>query len=231
MTRRTRLSCLTLLGFAACTSQPPTLLADVSKLDVRIAAGPYAVFANLDNFTPEGCLVLDESFRATVNGEEMEISHRGSGSTDFSCGAPRLTLRSPPNAERSTLELSDASMKIGVDLADLLAPRSIQISPDGPWIFEAGTTVTARYTPAADLRATGTRLELRTAQSGWAGTIQFTASDDQLSFVVPDRPGSWLLGVQPSSQTRPWPCQNATCWMNRLATIAQPIEIRRPATM
>lgn len=227
----TRRACLALLCLAACNDEPPRLLAEASNVRLVFGASPVFAWVAIENDGPGGCLVLHESFRATLNGAGMVVEHQGSGDPSSSCRGPSMRIVNPPTAESSTLELADDSMRIRVGLADLVAPRSLRPIPDPgePWILETGKTVTAYYTgPLADLRVPGAHLRL--------GGIHtpFVASGDALSFEVPDLPGSLTMELHADPHMKSWPCTNVpdvTCTMQRPPLIVQPVQIRRPATM
>lgn len=234
MTRAIGAACLTWLGLTACfhaDDERPALLEDMPGLTLIVGASPVRAVVEID-FRMDWCVILHDSFSAKINGAALPIENPGGGD-ESSCDRPRLRLDMPPTAAISTLSIEDDSVRVDIGLGDLVAPRTMQLVPEGPWIFDVGQTVTARYSPMADLYAPTARLVLSYPAS--VGTlpelrnIPFTASGDELTFVVPDHVGPGQLELRtPPPGPEPWPCPPLTCLRVDPPRFAQPIEIRRP---
>lgn len=217
-----RLVCLFLLGFAACTGNPQ--LADLPGLTITFSANAAEVRVWIEH-----CEVLDESFRATVGGDEIPIKHPGS--TYDGCTKPYLELRAPPAAD--AIVLADDSKEVTIPLEGRLA----RLLPERPWIAEVGATVEVRYEPAGSVVEGKTRLVLEPVEGAMSySLVTFSASSGKLTFEVPDHPGSRrlsLAGFANGGIPVPVPCQGATCRV--VAPYTQdtgvPIEIRTPAMM
>jgi hypothetical protein len=237
-----QLTCLSLLCFAACTAVPdeqPTLLIDMPHRGVLFAANPTRTFVEVqpmfyDRASGESCVVLHESFRATVGDAELPVSHPGSVSDggEDECRGPTVGLAFPPPAQ--TITLADDSLQIVIDVGGRLA----RLRPESPLIVEVGATVTVPYAPASTNLLDGnmTLVLVHPGGSSDGSGVQLSASSGTLTFVVPDHPGSGQLELRSLERggPKPYPCTGASCLI--VGTSAQPalttpIEIRRPATM
>src|SRR5262245_49179150 len=101
-----RATCLTLLGFAACTGYPDlerAQLSDLPGLRLTFGASFDGVFVEVGYDAAEfgTCALLDEGTRATIGGVELPVTHRGSriDPEGVQCRYPELRLSSPPPAE------------------------------------------------------------------------------------------------------------------------------------
>jgi hypothetical protein len=188
MMLRARYLPLTLL--AACTEPSGTPLSELPSLELAIGAGPLLVDVEVRyrHEANEPCAILAGDFEATVNGMAMPITERGAAKQG-GCTWPALRLDHPPAAVRTTLVLRDPSLTITADLADVLAPRSAQLVPDGPWTFTPGQAVTLQWSPASDL-ATHTPYPAFVYDDPSRGTVfaptTATVVGDRITFQTPN---------------------------------------------
>lgn len=150
-----RVGYLILTLLAACTEPPGTPLSELPSPELAIIAGPQSVaveirYNHMKTEPPQPCAILASDAEATVNGMPMTIIERGATKLG-GCTWPVLQLDHPAAAAQTTLVVRDPSLTITADLADVLAPRSAQLVPDGPWTFAPGQAVTLQWSPASDL--------------------------------------------------------------------------------
>lgn len=210
---------------------PPRLLIQANLRKVT-------VFIELDAFDVKGCPVLDDSFAASLHGTPMEIAHRGTSidsiySSD-PCLFPRLVLENPPASASAAIEMTYPKHSIAVDLLDLLAPRSAQLVPDGPWTFTPGETITLQWSPAEDLDDHVPTVYFVTDDSPQTGIrytlLPVTVTDDRLTFALPREitPGSLQITLRKRGAiTVPnLECTGATCQLLETPQIVQHIAWR-----
>jgi len=187
-----------------------------------------------------GCAVLDASFQATVDGTAIPITERGvsGGSVGESdpCAWPMLRLDNPP-VGAAAIAMSYPRHTITVDLEDLLAPRSAELVPDGPWTFAPGQAITLRWSPISDLSTYKPTVKFVTGLTPQdlrdETTLPFTVTDDQMSFTLPPGgvPGHLDVTLQ-SSALLPlgWPsCAGAHCQLQPTPAFTHPIVWRQAA--
>jgi hypothetical protein len=231
-----RLACLTLLGLAACTSSSPSLetvrFADLPAPRItfgRFSNGMLAdsMFLEIgyDEQALEGCARLPASFRATIGGTQMRVTHNGAISDPeiFECRYPTLQLDVPPPAESMVLE--DESKQLVIDVG----PWLVRFVPGSPLVAEVGQTVKVPYAPATALPYSSASLALE--YPGGQQAVPFEASAGELTFVAPDRVGTGTLAllIPGGGAPRPWPCTGATCRVVGAWELEAAIEIRAPA--
>lgn len=75
---------------------------------------------------------------------------------------------------------------IRIGLGDLLAMRSVQLVPDGPWTFTPGQEITLQWSPQQDLAMYVPLICFNPdAPSSTGGTCAtFTIADDRITFAV-----------------------------------------------
>jgi hypothetical protein len=233
------LACLVLTALSAClgNGDPDADTKRLSELPapkLLFAANQRFVWVEIDvdPWSVRACAILDDSFQATLNGVPMTITHRGeSVGSIYSgdpCISPELRLDNPPVAAAAMLVMSYPRHTITVDLADLLAPRSAQLVPDGPWTFTSGQAVTLQWSPRSDFTT-------------YTPSIRFvydylpvTVVDDRMSFTLPDMRaagGLELFMKLPGQHRQPpygdvidWPsCTGASCQLRQTPQVIQPI--------
>jgi hypothetical protein len=239
---RARYLPLTLL--AACTEPSGTPLAELSSPELRITAGPIFVEVELrykqtQTGMIQDCAVLADDFAATVNGKEMTITERGGPGVpalaDEVCTWPVLRLDHPAAAAQTKLVLRDPSRMITADLADLLAPRSAQLVPDGPWTFTPGQAVTLQWSPASDLARYWPYPAFVYDDPSRGGTVLAptlaTLDGDRITVRMPDVAisGGTLqvtLFLNPPGRgiDPPPPCTGATCILLKMPQFAHLID-------
>lgn len=235
------LVCLALTVLAACLEGDPD--ADTKRLSELPAppllfhANPRAVdvIINFDPYAIGACAVLDDGFEATVNGVPITITHRGASVGSIysgdPCSSPELHLDNPPVAAAATVVLRYPRHTIIVDLADLLAPRSAQLVPDGPWTFTPGQAVTLQWSPRSDFTTYTPSIRFV------SDYLPVTVVDDRMSFTLPDVTAAGELGLfmkLPGQHRQPpyedvidWPsCTGASCQLWQTPQILQPIALQ-----
>jgi hypothetical protein len=198
------------------TLPSPTL---VIKANLR----KVEVFVQLDAFDARACPVLDESFEASVNTTPMVIAERGASIDSIyssePCRWPRVVLDNPPAAASATISMTYPEHSIRVRLLDLLASRSAQPVPDGPWTFTPGQTITLQWLPADDLAARTPTIYFVTddlPQTGIEYTfLRVAVTGDRMTFALPNvtTPGSLQITLRnPSDIMVPkLECMGGTC--------------------
>lgn len=212
-------------------------LSELPFPELEITAGPSSVRVEIRyRYTEliQPCAMLADDFAATVNGVPMTITERGAAE-EGGCTWPGLRLDNPAAAPRTSLVLGDPSPVITADLADMLALRSAQLVPDGPWTFTPGQAVTLQWSPASDFAThrpdvafvyddpsrgstifapalatiAGDRITVRTPSVAIMGTLQVT-----MYTTAPD-------GIDPSLS-----CTGASCAFTKAPQFAHLIESR-----
>jgi len=243
---RVSLLCLGLPVVVACTSDVTSVEVGITRLPDRLiqfSASPASVSVFIQ-YQPQAlgaCALLLPSFHASVGDTEMTIVERGAYTTPgfVDCRVPRLSLDHPPLAAASTLTLQDASGTLTIDLKDLLAPRSAQPVPPGPFTFTPGQVVTLRYAPASDLNVSVTTVNFEDDTPGKETLVALPISiaGELITMTMPGHVGtgtlSFLLAgspVVPPSPADPappmaWPYGDATATYVPAARLLQPITI------
>jgi len=231
---------LPLICLAACTEPSGTPLSELPSPELAIVAGPLLVevevrYRHTETEANEPCALLAGDFEAKVNGVAMPITERGAAKQG-GCTWPALRLDHPAAAARTTLVLRDPSLTITADLADVLAPRSAQLVPEGPWTFTPGQAVTLQWSPASDL-ATHTPYPAFVYDDPSRGTVfapaAATVVADRITVQTPNVAISGgtlqvtLYTNPPGSGVDPPPsCTGATCSLMKLPQFAHLIDSR-----
>jgi hypothetical protein len=240
MTRR--LVCLALLECTACLDlsdlgdpdAPTRRLSELPPPQLMLAANSRSVGVTFgfDPVAIGACPVLDDGFEATVNGTRMTITERGASLGSIyadACGWPELHLDNPPVALAATIEMHYPGHTITVDLADLLAPRSATLVPDGPWTFKPGQQITLQWSRSEDFATYTPRIAFRKDLSD---NLPVTVVDDRMSFMLPTVATAGTLEIAMKlPDVRPhggfgidWPpCAGAWCQLVQTPQVIQPI--------
>jgi hypothetical protein len=179
----------------------------------------------LDARAAGACPILDDKFQATLDAVALEITERGAsrGSNPVGerCAWPSLELDNPPASVHAAIVLSYPGHSIRVDLLDLLAPRSAQLVPDGPWAFTPGQTITLRWSPIEDFATYQPSLVFVTDDVPQIGVIDIALPreivDDRMTFAlpIPHAEGSLEVSLirKMLNDSHTLPCSGATCWL------------------
>lgn len=211
-------------------------LSKLSGIKLEMSAGPSEVFVSItvDALANGACPVLDDSFQATLDGTPMTITSRGTSLDSIyssgPCGWPHVELDHPPPADHASIAMIDPGHVIAVDLLDLLAPRSAQLVPDGPWTFKPGQTITVQWSPAEDLASGMPVVDFvadGTSGNGEYDHVPVAVAADRASMtlVLPTTTSSGHLEfwVHGNSIDISWPhCTGAVCRLSQTPQIARP---------
>ena len=227
-----RLVWLILPALASCMwgSDPAPAVKPLSALPeptLHVTANlrSVSVTIELDARAAGACPVLDDTFQATLDAVPLEITEhgasRGSNPVGEPCAWPSVKLDNPPASARAAIVLSYPDHSIRVDLLDLLAPRSAQLVPDGPWTFTPGQTITLRWSPIEDFANYKLSLEFVTDDAPQIGVIYIALPaetvDDRMTFALPGATEEGSIEVsllrEMSSDTHMLPCAGASCWL------------------
>lgn len=233
---------LSLTMLVACTwdndpDAPVLGLSHFSAAKVGFHANPRQVFVVIetDAFGVGACPILEDGFRAAVNGVAMEITSRGESLDSIyasePCRWPTMNLDGPPIGADAVIAISYPGHAIQVGLADLLAPRSAHLVPDGPWTFTPGQTITLQWSPKEDFAIYTPTVDFVTDDSLQTGIrytyLQAAITDDRMTFALPTEtlPGKLEVAMQKSSQVYiDWPrCDGASCQLVQTPQWVQPI--------
>jgi hypothetical protein len=167
----------------------------------------------LDSELPD-CAVFDDSFRATVNDQPVEIDWPWVSPSDY-CLEPEIDFRfeDPPTDGIATFVLADDSLTVTAKLGDHYLPRSFTIESGEPVV--KGTTVTLRWSHLPDLSRYQPRVAFEASDTLRWYTDDISIDGDLLSFDVPASggPGAFrsVLWVYMRSDEDSVPCTNAVC--------------------
>lgn len=147
---------------SACATEPddqphlatPLALSQLTDLRLDITSDLQAIHIVLGYHSTLGCAALDAAAAATLNGVAMTIESRGYISYPINCLKPVFALTTPPFPTSAQLRLLDPEEVASCDLGDALAlPPPPTLTPDGPWQFTRGSTVTLRWPAAGQANA------------------------------------------------------------------------------
>jgi hypothetical protein len=182
---------------------PTRPLSQLPAPTVDLAADASRVFVGfmVDAFAEGACPVLDDNFQATLNDVPIPILARGasieSDDTNDACQWPVLQLDNPPLAPVSVIQMSFSGNGIRIDLGDLLAMRSVQLVPDGPWTFTPGQQITLQWSPQQDLAMYVPLICFNPDAPSSTGVscATFTIAGDQITFALPATTSSGHLEI------------------------------------
>jgi hypothetical protein len=204
------------------------------RVDVVANASKVFVGFKVDAFATGACPVLDDDFRATVNDVAIPIVARGASVEaevpGDGCKWPVLQLDNPPLAPASVIQMGFSGSGIRIDLGDLLAMRSVQPVPDGPWMFTPGQDITLQWSPKEDLANYVPSICFTPDAPSSTGSTcaTFTIAGDRITFALPGvkSPGRLDISLQGDGD---WlPCSGARCQLSNTPQFTHPIAWRLP---
>jgi len=124
----------------------------------------------------------------------------------------------------------DQLIAIRIDLGDLLAMRSVQPVPDGPWMFTPGQDITLQWSPKEDLANYVPSICFTPDAPSSTGSTcaTFTIAGDRITFALPGvkSPGRLDISLQGDGD---WlPCSGARCQLSNTPQFTHPIAWRLP---
>lgn len=202
------------------------------RVNLVANAGTVVVGLSINAAAAGACPVLDDDFRATVNDAPIPIVTRGASVEaevpGDGCKSPMLQLDNPPLAPASAIQMSFSGSAIRIDLGDLLAVRSVQPVPDGPWMFTPGQDITLQWSPKEDLAMYVPSIcFIPDAPSSTGSTCStFTIAGDRITFALPKTTSPGRLDVYLQGDGDRLPCSGARCQLYKTPQFTHPIAWR-----